>query len=87
MSKTNKEILKEIEERVSSWSSRRCKFRDIGGKPSGDQSRHTCSECGTKRFEKMMILTGETKSNNFKTWLKWRCLECPIRSKWTIRGY
>jgi|SaaInlStandDraft_4_1057021.scaffolds.fasta_scaffold94682_1 hypothetical protein len=77
--KTNTEILKEIEEKSNRWGSWRKSFEQIEGKPTGNPtSRHTCTRCSQKRYERDMILTGFTKENNYKTWMTWKCKSCQI---------
>lgn len=48
----------------------------IEGMPGDPKSRHTCVDCGHKRYESLMIPLGRVKENNFKAWLLWRCIVC-----------
>jgi hypothetical protein len=72
--KTNDQILKEIEKKTQ-WGYR-INFADLEGKPTGNpKSRHRCSRCGKRGYEKDMKLTGFTKRNNYKSWITWACNE------------
>jgi ribosomal protein L37E len=48
----------------------------VEGMPGDPMNRHTCIDCGHKKYEKKMIPTGLVKENNFKAWLLWRCQVC-----------